>query len=180
MWWTRHRVSQGLQRSLVFWHEMVVLRRQEAYQQVSYQYNASSHTVMLYGEHVHMFFTNSKFQLNYIYIYIKLPKRQVVIRMYLLCFHWNNLLRSSLRLFPLCRKFRSSREPERLSGTALGCELDDRGFDSRQGLEIFLLTTASRRTLWPTQPPIQWIPGDLSMGVKRPGCQADHSPPSSA
>jgi hypothetical protein len=31
--------------------------------------------------------------------------------------------------------------------------------------------------LWPTQPPIQW---DLSLGVKRPEREADHSPPSSA
>jgi hypothetical protein len=32
----------------------------------------------------------------------------------------------------------------------------------------------------PTQPPIQWVPGTLSLGVKRPGCEAHHSPPSSA
>jgi hypothetical protein len=31
----------------------------------------------------------------------------------------------------------------------------------------------------PTQPPIQWIPGALSLGVKRPRREADHSPPSS-
>jgi hypothetical protein len=31
-----------------------------------------------------------------------------------------------------------------------------------------------------TQPPIQWVPGTLSLGVKRPGREADHSPPSSA
>jgi hypothetical protein len=34
--------------------------------------------------------------------------------------------------------------------------------------------------LGPTQPPIQWVPGALSLGVKRPGREADHSPPSSA
>jgi hypothetical protein len=54
------------------------------------------------------------------------------------------------------------------------------GFDSRQGLRIFLFTTASRTTLGPTQPPIQWIPGALSLAVKRPGREADHSPPSRA
>jgi hypothetical protein len=27
---------------------------------------------------------------------------------------------------------------------------------------------------------IQWVPGALSLGVKRPGCEGDHSPPSSA
>jgi len=41
-------------------------------------------------------------------------------------------------------------------------------------------TTASRTDLGPTQPPIQWIPGALSLGVKRPGRQTDHSPPSIA
>jgi hypothetical protein len=46
------------------------------------------------------------------------------------------------------------------------------GFDSRRGLEIFLLTIA----LGPTQ----WVPGTRSLGLKWPGCEADHSPPSSA
>jgi hypothetical protein len=31
------------------------------------------------------------------------------------------------------------------------------------------------------QPPVQWVQGVISPGVKaRPGCDADHSPPSSA
>jgi hypothetical protein len=34
--------------------------------------------------------------------------------------------------------------------------------------------------LGPTQPPIQWGLGAFSLGVKRPGSEADHSPPSSA
>jgi hypothetical protein len=34
--------------------------------------------------------------------------------------------------------------------------------------------------LVPTQPPIQWVPGALPLGVKRPGREADLSPPSSA
>jgi hypothetical protein len=38
----------------------------------------------------------------------------------------------------------------------------------------------SRPTLGPIQPPIQWVPGPLSRGIKRPGREADHSPPSSA
>jgi hypothetical protein len=45
---------------------------------------------------------------------------------------------------------------------------------------IFLFTAASRTVLVPTQPPIQWVLGTLSLGVKRPGREADHSPPSSA
>jgi hypothetical protein len=46
--------------------------------------------------------------------------------------------------------------------------------------KYFLFTTASRTALGPTQPPIQWVPGVPSLGLKRPGREADHSPPSSA
>jgi hypothetical protein len=38
----------------------------------------------------------------------------------------------------------------------------------------------SRMALGPTQSPIHWVPGALSLGVKRPGREADHSSPSSA
>jgi hypothetical protein len=34
--------------------------------------------------------------------------------------------------------------------------------------------------LRPIQPPIQWVSEALSLAVKRPGLEADHSPPSSA
>jgi hypothetical protein len=61
-----------------------------------------------------------------------------------------------------------------------GWTIEVLGFDSRRRLEIFLFTTASRTDLGPTQPPIQWVPGTLSLEVKRPGREADHSPPSSA
>jgi hypothetical protein len=44
---------------------------------------------------------------------------------------------------------------------------------------FFLFVTVSRPALGPTQPPIQWVPGALTPGVKRPGSEADHSPPSS-
>jgi hypothetical protein len=43
------------------------------------------------------------------------------------------------------------------------------GFDSLQGLGIFLPATASTSALRPTQSPIQWAPGTLSPGVKRQG-----------
>jgi hypothetical protein len=38
----------------------------------------------------------------------------------------------------------------------------------------------SRPALGPTQPPIKWVTRALSLGVRRPGCGADHSPPFSA
>jgi hypothetical protein len=41
-------------------------------------------------------------------------------------------------------------------------------------------STASLLALEPTQPPIQWVTKAISLGVKRPGRQADHSLPSSA
>jgi hypothetical protein len=45
--------------------------------------------------------------------------------------------------------------PEHLSIITLGFGLDDRGFESRQGLGIFLFTTASKSALVFTQPPVQ-------------------------
>jgi hypothetical protein len=43
------------------------------------------------------------------------------------------------------------------------------GFDSRRGLRIFLFTTASKTALRLTQPPVQWVPGALSLGSKAAG-----------
>jgi hypothetical protein len=71
-------------------------------------------------------------------------------------------------------------EPGYLSGIAQGYGLYVRVFESQQGLGIFLFTTASRPALGPIQPPIQWIQESLSLGVKLPGREADHSLPSSA
>jgi hypothetical protein len=61
--------------------------------------------------------------------------------------------------------------------------LDDRaiGVRSLAGQRIFPLASVSRPALGPTQPPVQWVPGVLSPGVKvQLGRDADHSPPSSA
>jgi hypothetical protein len=58
-----------------------------------------------------------------------------------------------------------------LSGIAPGHGLCDSGFESRQGMGIFLLTSASR----PTQPPIQRVLGAPSLGAKRPEREAYHS-----
>jgi hypothetical protein len=48
------------------------------------------------------------------------------------------------------------------------------------GLGIFLFTTVSRPVLGPTQLPITWLPEALTLGVKRRGREADHSPLHSA
>jgi hypothetical protein len=40
-------------------------------------------------------------------------------------------------------------------------------FDLRQGQRIFPLTSVSRPTLGPTQPPVRWVLGVFSPGLKR-------------
>jgi hypothetical protein len=54
------------------------------------------------------------------------------------------------------------------------------GLNSGRGRYVFLFTPTFRPALGPTLPPIQWVPGTLSLGVKWLGHEADHSPPSSA
>jgi hypothetical protein len=63
---------------------------------------------------------------------------------------------------------------------AMGWMIGVLGFDSRRELGIFLFITASRTDLGSTQPPIQLVAGALSLGIKRPGREVDHSPPSSS
>jgi hypothetical protein len=50
------------------------------------------------------------------------------------------------------------------------------GFHSRQGQELF--STACRPVLGPNQPLVQWVSGALTLGINRPGREADHSLPS--
>jgi hypothetical protein len=73
-----------------------------------------------------------------------------------------------------------SRRAQSVQRRARGWTIGVLGFDSRRGLAIILFTIVSRPALGPTHPPSQWVPGALSLGVKRPGREADHSPPSSA
>jgi hypothetical protein len=44
-------------------------------------------------------------------------------------------------------------------------------------MEFFLFATVSRLALGPTQPPLQWILGAVTSGVKQLWCETDHSPP---
>jgi hypothetical protein len=66
-------------------------------------------------------------------------------------------------------------------GIPTGYGLDDRGVGVRVpvGSRIFS-STLSRPALGPTQPPIQWVPGAVSPGVRRQGREADHSASTSA
>jgi hypothetical protein len=77
------------------------------------------------------------------------------------------------------------RRPYRLSGrwdssvsTVTRLQAGRSGFGPRQGQGIFLIVTVSRLDLGPTDPPIKWVTVSLSPRIKRPGREADHSPPS--
>jgi hypothetical protein len=47
-----------------------------------------------------------------------------------------------------------------------------RGFDSRQGQNVFLYSTVLRQALAPTQPTTHWVPWAVSLGVKLLGRKA--------
>jgi hypothetical protein len=56
-----------------------------------------------------------------------------------------------------------------------------RGFDFLGGgLGIFYFLHHFQTGSGPTQPSIQGVSGALSLGIKRPGREADHPPPASA
>jgi hypothetical protein len=69
-----------------------------------------------------------------------------------------------------------------VAGIGAGYKLDDRevGGQVPAGSKNFLFSTSSRPALESTQPPIQWVLGPFSPGVKRQGCEADHSPAANA
>jgi hypothetical protein len=61
--------------------------------------------------------------------------------------------------------------------------LDDRGrgrSTSPYRVKNFLFSMLFRPALGPIQSPMHWVTGALSSGVKWPGREADHSPPTSA
>jgi hypothetical protein len=64
-------------------------------------------------------------------------------------------------------------------GIVTGYGLDGWGSIPGRTRFIFLFSTPSRPALRPTQPSIQWVLQALSLGVKRKGREANHSPPSS-
>jgi hypothetical protein len=72
-----------------------------------------------------------------------------------------------------------------ISGSAVGIVtaygLEHRGVRVRVPGRIknFHFSIPSRPALGFTQPAMQWVPGALSLGVKRQGLEADNSPPTS-
>jgi hypothetical protein len=65
----------------------------------------------------------------------------------------------------VCLKFYFYLLPCMLSrDSSVGWTIGVLGFDSQRELRIFLFTTASRTALGSTRPPIQWVPGALSLG----------------
>jgi hypothetical protein len=64
-------------------------------------------------------------------------------------------------------------------GIVTGYALESRCSIPGRG-KIFLFSIASRLTLRPTKPSVQWVWEALTPGVERPGREADHSRPSSA
>jgi hypothetical protein len=66
-------------------------------------------------------------------------------------------------------------------GIATGYGLDDRWVRSSSPGKVknFFSSTSSRPALGLIQPPIEWVPGAISPGVKRSGREGDHSSPTS-
>jgi hypothetical protein len=108
-------------------------------------------------------------------IFVHTIRRQMEI----LCGFKFVLIIETAETFPL---FQSLYKPWKHGGLykrwSTGWTIGVLGFYSRRRQRIFSFTTASRTALGPIQPPTQWVPGALSLGVKRPGHEADHSPSS--
>jgi hypothetical protein len=84
--------------------------------------------------------------------------------------------RLQVRLWTLFRFLHPARVACSAVRITAGYGLDGPG--SIRSIARFFLSTASRPALGPTQPPIQWVLGALSPGVKQSMREADHSPTS--
>jgi hypothetical protein len=82
-----------------------------------------------------------------------------------------SILTSLLSLSWLCLVFTAPESllqySQKLSQYSVWLRTGRPGFDPRQRQRVFPLTPASRPALGPTQPPVQWVPGALSLRVKR-------------
>jgi hypothetical protein len=66
---------------------------------------------------------------------------------------WQNPTRVGIRLVSII-------------GIVMDCTTKESTFNSQQGKNISVSSKTSRSDLGPSQPPIQWVPGDISPGVK--------------
>jgi hypothetical protein len=64
-------------------------------------------------------------------------------------------------------------------GSAIGIEAGYGLDDPEVGVRVLVGSRIST-SLGPTHPPVQWVSGALSLGVKQQEREADHSPPPSA
>jgi hypothetical protein len=95
------------------------------------------------------------------------------------CMAWN-IFKHFIRWFkPINISTFPTSEPNYINRYSDGLRASRPGFDCRRG-KIFLFSIASRMALRPTKPPIRRVPGEISPGIKWPGREADHSPPSTA
>jgi hypothetical protein len=74
----------------------------------------------------------------------------------------------------------SCRSRDSAVGVATRYRLEDWGVVVQVPVGSRIFSTSSRPAVGPTQPPIKWVPGALSSGIKWQGREADHSPPTSA
>jgi hypothetical protein len=78
-----------------------------------------------------------------------------------------------VRVVPCFNLSRGMRKPEflvlpiRIAQSVCCGRPGDRGSIPGRGERIFPLASVSRPALGPTQPPVQWVPGVLSPGLKR-------------
>jgi hypothetical protein len=64
-------------------------------------------------------------------------------------------------------------------GTETAYGLDDEGVGVRVPVGSRIFSSSRPDRLW-GPPNLQWVPGALFLGIKRPGREADHSPPASS
>jgi hypothetical protein len=86
--------------------------------------------------------------------------------------------RSTLNACLLSDSGNSITNGRRLQNDGYSHGLDGRSLIPGRGKTYFSTQPASWPVLDPTPPPLHWVPGDFFSGIKRPGCEADNSPPS--
>jgi hypothetical protein len=122
-----------------------------------------------------LYYFRKYFQKSMRYLLKQLPWIKLSLRRHLIIYNfW--ILKCLTFLF--CVRLYGNNSWDSIVGIATGYGQDNEGSPNR--VKNFLFSTSSRLVVGPTQPPIQWVLGALSPGVKQQGREADHSPPTSA